>query len=187
MSDPRPRGGSTRRFGRTTLVRKVGGRPAGPLTLWSAPPEPGGRELLRAETASVESERNRLLDDLVAALRSAGAVPDKTEESRVSYALLEALTNAMEHGNRRDPAKKIRVELRAEADRWSCRIEDEGAGFDPAALPCCTEGEGLQSERGRGVHSMRSLMDEVVYYGRGNGVILIRKFGPKKSRGRPEA
>ena len=141
----------------------------------------------KAGSPSVEAERDRLIDAMTADLRGIGAVGDEMEESRIRLAFHEALTNAMEHGNRWDPAKKIRVELRAEADRWSCRIEDEGPGFDPARLPPCTEGEGLLRERGRGVHMIRHLVDDVVFYGRGNGVVLIRKFGPKKARGRTGA
>jgi hypothetical protein len=38
-------------------------------------------------------------------------------------------------GNRRDPAKRVRIRYRVTADRVVAQGADEGAGFDPAAVP----------------------------------------------------
>jgi anti-sigma regulatory factor (Ser/Thr protein kinase) len=44
-------------------------------------------------------------------------------------AIAEALTNALNHGNAKDPAAMILCELVLTADRFTVKIFDEGAGF----------------------------------------------------------
>jgi serine/threonine-protein kinase RsbW len=80
---------------------------------------------------------------------------------RLHIATTEAVNNAILHGNKSDPAKKVIVECRATKHCLSMRVRDEGAGFDSSHLPNPLDDKNLMKEHGRGVFLMRSMMDEV--------------------------
>src|SRR6185295_3222730 len=50
---------------------------------------------------------------------------------QIRLALDEAMSNALEHGNKYDPSKKIRVRVQMTAKRFEAAVQDEGVGFDP--------------------------------------------------------
>ncbi|MCA9732365.1 MAG: ATP-binding protein [Deferribacteres bacterium] len=95
-------------------------------------------------------------------------------EINVKVAFVEALTNAVEHGNRLNPEKEVIV--RAEFDNKYAKIHifDEGEGFDFKSLPDPTQKENLFRARGRGVFMMRQFMDDVIFHEPGNHVTLIK-------------
>ncbi|MHB8835672.1 MAG: ATP-binding response regulator [Candidatus Methylomirabilia bacterium] len=117
-------------------------------------------------------------------------------------ALLEALTNAIEHGSLgisleekraalRDGTLRELFALRAASTagrkrtvcveyeltpaRVCCRVTDEGEGFDWRALPDYANPDNLLAGCGRGIVVMRLSMDEVVFSDRGNEVTLIKR------------
>jgi anti-sigma regulatory factor (Ser/Thr protein kinase)/acyl-CoA thioesterase FadM len=90
----------------------------------------------------------------------------------ISLAVEEALANAIEHGNQRDPAKNVHVVYTMTPERFEARITDEGTGFDPADVPDPTDVERLECPRGLGLMLMRHFMNEVSYSPRGNTVRL---------------
>ena len=110
------------------------------------------------------------LDQLIAELARNGW--PRREIFRVRLAVEEALVNAIKHGNRQDPTKRVYVAFCLSADRVRIEIVDEGPGFDPAALPDCTDSEHLSEPSGRGIMLMRSLMSRVEFGVGGNRVTL---------------
>lgn len=100
-------------------------------------------------------------------------------DNNLKLALVEGITNAMEHGNKWDPAKKVEVESEATRATLKVSIGDEGPGFDYAALPDPTSDERLFNERGRGVFLMRAIMDEVAFNPEGNRVTLLKRRSEK--------
>jgi anti-sigma regulatory factor (Ser/Thr protein kinase) len=127
-------------------------------------------------------------------------VCSETMTLQVGTALLEALVNAIDHGNlelcselreaddgsyetlreRRigeSPYGDRLVEVETYVSRDEARyvIRDEGAGFDPTSLPDPLDPENLLKSSGRGVLLMRAFMDEVTYNDRGNEVTLIKR------------
>ncbi|MEO8665651.1 MAG: ATP-binding protein [Ignavibacteria bacterium] len=72
----------------------------------------------------------------------------------------EALINAIVHGNNEDESKSVYASLEYNEVTLSCRIRDEGKGFDMNSLPDPTSTENLLKESGRGIFIMRSLVDE---------------------------
>lgn len=107
-------------------------------------------------------------------------------EFAVETALREALANAILHGSRLDPHKKVRVCCACQADRGILIIvKDEGEGFDPAKLPSPLVGENILSEHGRGIHLINLLMDEVRFE-RGGTEIRMRKGGSAARSGREQ-
>jgi len=84
----------------------------------------------------------------------------------------EAVTNAIKHGNRLSPDKKVRIEFRRSEVGVRIEIEDEGDGFRPQDVPDCTLDENLDSPTGRGLMLMREFMTRIEYSEKGNRVVL---------------
>ncbi|MCF8031680.1 MAG: response regulator [Desulfarculaceae bacterium] len=106
------------------------------------------------------------------------ASPDLDND--IKLALVEAVTNAMEHGNQWDESKLVQVEAEMTSGEIKVTVKDLGAGFDHRRQLNPTAAERLLSERGRGVFLMQSIMDEVVYNQAGNQVTLIKRKTPKE-------
>ena len=84
----------------------------------------------------------------------------------------EAVTNAIKHGNRLSPDKKVRIEFRRIEAGVRIEIEDEGDGFRPQDVPDCTLDENLDCPTGRGLMLMREFMTRIEYSEKGNRVVL---------------
>lgn len=96
-------------------------------------------------------------------------------EFAVEMALRESLANAILHGNRQDPSKKVRICCAYQVDRGILIIvKDEGEGFDLSKVPSPLIGENIHSEHGRGIYLINMLMDEVRFE-RGGTEIHMRK------------
>ena len=96
-------------------------------------------------------------------------------EVDIEVALREALLNAVIHGNREDPGKRVYLRVRCRADgEVSIAIRDEGAGFESGSVPDPTAPEHRLSTHGRGIYLMRALMDEVSFE-EGGTVVHMRK------------
>lgn len=102
----------------------------------------------------------------------------------IKLALEEALVNAVKHGNKLDPSKRVTVQYRCTPERLDVSIEDQGAGFKPCEVPDCTAEENLEVNHGRGILLMRAYMSNVVYNARGNKVSLTKfNEGHRKTGG----
>jgi serine/threonine-protein kinase RsbW len=53
----------------------------------------------------------------------------------VLVATMEATNNAIIHGNRSDPDKKVRIEIKMVNKELMVHIEDQGKGFDHMNVP----------------------------------------------------
>lgn len=84
----------------------------------------------------------------------------------------EAVTNAIKHGNRLSPDKKVRIEFQRNDAGVRIEIEDEGDGFCPEDVPDCTADENLDRPTGRGLMLMREFMTRIEYSEKGNRVVL---------------
>lgn len=89
----------------------------------------------------------------------------------IKLAVEEALVNAVHHGNRADPDKRVHVSFTATPERFDIRITDEGEGFTPEDD---FEVPGLYRPAGRGILLMRGFMDEVQFHGAGNVVTMSK-------------
>ena len=93
----------------------------------------------------------------------------------IHLAAEEAIVNAIVHGNKLDPTKKVHVECEISTAVVRISISDEGAGFDPASVPDCTVDERLEAPGGRGVMLMTSFMTSIEYNATGNAVVLLKR------------
>ncbi len=92
----------------------------------------------------------------------------------IHMAMEEAVMNAIHHGNGDDAEKKVHIVVKLAEDKFYARIEDQGAGFDPAKVPDPTLEENLEKASGRGVMLMNNFMDRVEYNETGNSVELFK-------------
>lgn len=95
----------------------------------------------------------------------------------IELAVREAVANAIKHGNRQDPEKRVDVDLAVEGDAVVIRIEDQGAGFDPGAVHDPLAPENRFKRDGRGIFYMKKFMDSIEYGFRPEGgtVLTLRK------------
>ncbi len=90
----------------------------------------------------------------------------------VFLSLVEAVVNAIKHGNKCDIAKTVEVEIIKEPSQLKLIIQDHGAGFDLQKVKDPTLPEHLPIPGGRGVFLIRKLMDEVIYDFSASGTCL---------------
>jgi serine/threonine-protein kinase RsbW len=81
---------------------------------------------------------------------------------QVSMSVIEAATNAIQHGHKRDASKPVDVEFRVLPETFEVVVRDTGTGFDLNAVNGdITSPEHILDARGRGIYIMRSCMDRV--------------------------
>ncbi len=96
----------------------------------------------------------------------------------IKLALEEALINAIKHGNKEDPHKKVRIQARVTDQEAEIIIEDEGPGFDRSSVPDPTTEENLERLHGRGILLMEAYMNVIEWSNNGRKVRMIRKNEP---------
>jgi anti-sigma regulatory factor (Ser/Thr protein kinase) len=125
---------------------------------------------------------------------------------RIGVALQEALVNAMVHGNleinsdvradsssrylllaqtrRHEPPyrdRRVHVLTHETQSFAAYIIRDAGPGFDPDAVPDCTDPANLDRPCGRGLLLIRSFMDEVRFNDKGNELTMVVRRPPAAS------
>jgi serine/threonine-protein kinase RsbW len=109
---------------------------------------------------------------LLSALEEKGYTQD--DMFAVHLALEEAFLNAVKHGNKMDPSKKVTLEYVIDEEKVEIRMADEGRGFDPRSIPDPRVGENLYRPEGRGLLLMNAYMDVVEYNEQGNSLRMVR-------------
>ena len=130
----------------------------------------------------VEGETKTL--ELDSQPESLGAVERMIDDVRTRYnisedtfgnmlvAITEAVTNAIYHGNKADPKKKVNVTYNLSNHHLTFTIADQGPGFDYYNLPDPTSPENLEKECGRGIFLMKHLTDQLIFSDNGRVVEL---------------
>jgi len=130
----------------------------------------------------LELSSNYELTDLVQAVSDelAGLLGFSDDDGHwIGMAIREAVNNAIKHGNRQDPLKKVRVSFSYNVDELVVSVRDQGEGFDVASVPDPLLPENLLKTSGRGVFYIRSFMDSVEFHdagGQGTEVRMIKRL-----------
>lgn len=98
---------------------------------------------------------------------------DEEKKSGLMLCASEAVTNAMLHGNKMDPAKKVEISASASGQEIRFTVRDEGEGFNPGDIPNPLEAENLLKPSGRGIFLMKTYCDEVIYEKNGTQLTLV--------------
>jgi anti-sigma regulatory factor (Ser/Thr protein kinase) len=120
---------------------------------------------------SMES-RLSLIPATVDKLRSDPRLRSRLEGRELDFyvAVSEALANAVTHGNRNDPSKKVYLRYTCEPnDELSILVRDEGGGFNPGSISIPRD---IGEDQNLGIWLMRSCMDEVQFQNNGTEVYM---------------
>ena len=99
----------------------------------------------------------------------------------VVIATTEAITNAIIHGNKKDPQKRVYITIEGFKDRIVIHVKDQGKGFKLRSVHDPLAPENIMRENGRGILILKSLMDDVSFdFGPDGTEIILTKFKSKK-------
>ncbi|OFY63473.1 MAG: hypothetical protein A2V46_09360 [Bacteroidetes bacterium RBG_19FT_COMBO_42_7] len=105
-----------------------------------------------------------------------GAIGIKQDDyGKIMVASLEAVNNAITHGNKANPQKLVDVEIEFDNDEIRITVSDEGEGFKPDKIPDPTLPENIEELSGRGVFLMTKLADSIKFNEKGNSVTMSFK------------
>ena len=99
----------------------------------------------------------------------------------IELTISESMINAIQHGNKADPAKKATLKISSTGDAIEIIVEDQGTGFKLDKIADPTDIANLLKPSGRGILIIRSFMDEVDLTQREGGGCRLRMV--KKIRG----
>lgn len=85
-------------------------------------------------------------------------------------ALTEATNNAIYHGNKSQPDKKVILHFLYQNHELIFTITDEGNGFDYQNLPDPTLPENITKIGGRGIFIIHQLADKVIFKNNGKSI-----------------
>jgi anti-sigma regulatory factor (Ser/Thr protein kinase)/CheY-like chemotaxis protein len=120
----------------------------------------------------------------------------EVDEDKVATASREMLLNAMEHGGKFDPERRIEIAYLRARQMVLIRIKDPGEGFslkenldtaannppdDPLRHQKHREAQGIRPG-GYGILLAKNLVDELFYGEKGNDVLLIKYINDERRR-----
>lgn len=85
------------------------------------------------------------------------------QHDNLSIAVTEAVGNAIVHGNKKDPKKKVYITFQIDKDEIKVSVRDEGEGFNPDELSDPLDPKNILKDSGRGIFILKSLMDDVYF------------------------
>jgi len=104
---------------------------------------------------------------------------DEDSSHGIGMSVREAVTNAIQHGNRLNLEKKVEVCYKMASERLTIIVRDQGCGFQADKIPNPLEGDNILKPSGRGIFYMRTFMDEVDFRPLATGgteVYMVKRF-----------
>lgn len=112
--------------------------------------------LLHKNFSSAKNLRKNAVDAIVEAIKESTLTVNLSPEE-LYLAIDEAVTNAMEHGNRWNPDKQIHVLVAVKGSSIWVHIADDGAGFNCKKIRTTLSKSQILGERGRGIYILFQL------------------------------
>jgi serine/threonine-protein kinase RsbW len=113
-----------------------------------------------------------LIPAMIETLRSDPELRSRIDGREPAFyiATSEVLANAITHGNRNQPSKKVYVRWTCEPDgAVSLLVRDEGNGFNPGDIETPKD---IGEDRNRGILLMRSCMDDIQFRNSGTEIYM---------------
>ena len=117
--------------------------------------------------------------DLMCTEITAGMDFSRNALNEISISVIEACTNALEHGNKCCPDRSVMVVFRRLEDRIVIEVTDCGEGFDFADyLQHIPDPSDIHKKRGRGIFIMKAMMDTLKYekVEKGGMKVILKKM-----------
>lgn len=93
----------------------------------------------------------------------------------IKLALDEAMINAIKHGNRLDPTKRVKVQVEVGPEVADITIVDQGPGFKREDVPDPTLEENLEKTGGRGLLLIEAYMSSAEWTDMGRHLHMTRR------------
>lgn len=93
--------------------------------------------------------------------------------------IYEMITNALLHGNRGDPSKRVVIFYKVTLFAATISVMDEGQGFNYNDIPNPLLPENRIKDHGRGLYLIRHYLDEVTFNERGNRITGRKYYSVK--------
>jgi len=126
-------------------------------------------------TINSDIEQLKVVETLVDKLSKKLGVSDEVY-GKILISTVEAVNNAILHGNKGDISKMVTVNISADGNVLDITVTDEGEGFEYGNLPDPTDPKNIENLHGRGVFLMRRLADSIEYNISGNEVKMRFKY-----------
>lgn len=137
--------------------------------------QPGGdTDEIRLELPS-RLDMLSIIDKVVDGIADQLSFEDDDKDA-IAISVIEAGTNAIQHGYGLDPSQCVEIVFRLTRDSLEVDVRDSGPGFNLSLVEDAGAPENLLKPRGRGIFIMRSMMDSVSYdFSRGGTVVRLVK------------
>ena len=122
-----------------------------------------------------DPENLRIVENLIDQLSEEHKI-ESDLYGKILVATVEAVNNAIIHGNKSDKNKKIDIWISTDLKKVKVRVRDEGEGFEYDNIPDPTAPENIENIHGRGVFLMRQLSDNIKFRKKGSDVELTFKL-----------
>lgn len=98
--------------------------------------------------------------------------------NHLALSVAEASSNSIMHGNKSDKNIPLDIEVTYDSEQIEITFSDSGTGFIMEEVPDPTAPENILKDSGRGIHIMRSFLDDLRYSFSSNGteVTLVLKL-----------
>ena len=124
---------------------------------------------VESKTASLRIVENAI-DEMTGAIGI-----NQDNYGKILVATLEAVNNAIKHGNKEIPEKLVDVVIEYIDNELRISVTDQGDGFDPTRIPDPTLPANIEELSGRGVFLMTKLSDAITFNEKGNSVTMSFK------------
>lgn len=118
-------------------------------------------QTFRLTLKSTFEESERVPDFVEELQQSCGLSDDITSDFMLL--LSEAVSNAIDHGNKNDPEKEVHILIDISDSEIEASVKDEGEGFNPQVNKDPLEEENLLDARGRGLFLLNEMADSVTF------------------------
>ncbi len=122
---------------------------------------------------TISSELNNIpqIEIFIDYLMSVFQIEEK-HRGRITLSTIEAVTNAILFGNKRDSQKKVKVIATKTVKTIMITVEDEGIGFDYRQIPDPTVPQRCMQAVKKGLYLMLNLTDKLSFTKHGAKVIM---------------
>lgn len=119
------------------------------------------KEFFAMEIGSAPSEIHAVEEELEKFCERVGLIEDDIENFGI--ATTEMVNNAIRHGNKNEPEKKVYVTFEKQPEKMIVTVRDSGNGFIPENVADPLAPENLYKDSGRGIFIVKMLMDDVKF------------------------
>jgi len=131
-------------------------------------------KLIDTELLVISSDQNELVKVENLSNRISKKVSlSEGKSDNLAIVLTELVNNAILHGNKNQPQKKVTISVSYFDSYVKVSVKDQGNGFDPSGLKDPRDPENIWKDSGRGIFLVKKLVDSVEFYPTEEGMEIV--------------